>query len=96
MFTSESNDNNISNLEIRNNILEESMECFNHQFSFEEENSERNNYIQLSLIIFEKKQSHTIHDNFYNIDIKVKFDKGVPVCTLCNSYDCAHIWVYNL
>ncbi len=33
---------------------------------------------------------------FFNIDIKVKFDKGVPVCTLCNSYDCAHIWVYNL
>ena len=58
MFTSESNDNNISNLEIRNNILEESMECFNHWFSFEEENSERNNYTQLSLIIFEKIVSY--------------------------------------
>lgn len=32
-----------------------------------------------------------IHDNFHNIDIEVKFDNGIPVCILCNTYDCAHI-----
>ena len=25
-----------------------------------------------------------------NIDIKVKFDNDVPLCTLCNSSECAH------
>jgi hypothetical protein len=56
MFTSESNDNDISNLEIRNDILEESMECFNHSFSFEERNSERNTIFNY-LLKYLKKNS---------------------------------------
>ena len=91
MFTSESNNNYFSTLEIRNNILEEGRECFTHWLSAEEGNGERNNYIQLSLKIFEKDSRILIHDNFHNIDIEVKFDNGVPVCILCNTYDCAHI-----
>jgi hypothetical protein len=48
MFTAESSNNYFSNLEIRNNILEEGRECFTHWLSAEEGNGERNNYIQLS------------------------------------------------
>ena len=76
MFTSESNNNYFSTLEIRNNILEEGRECFTHWLSAEEGNGERNNYIQLSLKIFEKDSRILIHDNFHNIDIEVKFDNG--------------------
>ena len=58
--------------------------------SAEEENGKKN-YIQLSLIIFEKDSLILIHDNFHIMDIEVKFDNGVPICILCNTYDCAHI-----
>jgi hypothetical protein len=91
MFTSESNNTYFSNLEIRNKILEKGRECFTHWLSAEEGNGERNNYIQLSLKTFEKDSRILIHDNFHKIDIEVKFDNGVPVCSLCNNYDCTHI-----
>jgi hypothetical protein len=50
-------------LEIRNNILEEGRECFTHWLSAEDGNGERNNYIQLSLKIFEKDSRILIHNN---------------------------------
>ncbi len=82
------NDNNI--IEVKNNILEEGIECFTHWLSAEEGNSEKNSYIQLTLKIFEKDNRILIHDYFQNIDIEVKFDNGVPVCTLCKTAECAH------
>jgi len=91
MFTPESTNNDFSNLEIRNNILKEGRDCFTQWLSAEEGNSKRNNYIQLSLELFEKASRILIHDNFHNIDIEVKFDNGIPICILCNTYDCAHI-----
>ena len=54
MFTFEFNDNDFSNLEIKNNILEGGREYFTNQLYIGERNSERNNYIRLSLKIFEK------------------------------------------
>ena len=53
------------------------MECFTHWLSAEERNSEINNYIHLSLKMFEKDSRILIHDNFHNINIEVKFDNGV-------------------
>jgi hypothetical protein len=82
------NDNNI--IEVKYNILEEGIECFTHWLSAEEGNSEKNSYIQLTLKIFEKDNRILIHDYFQNIDIEVKFDNGVPVCTLCKRAECAH------
>ncbi|MGI9011200.1 MAG: hypothetical protein ACR2F1_08445 [Nitrososphaeraceae archaeon] len=44
----------------------------------------------MTLKIFEKDNRILIHDNFQNIDIEVKFDNGIPLCTLCNTSECAH------
>jgi hypothetical protein len=83
-------------LEIRNNILEEGRECFTHWLPAEDGNGERNNYIQLSLKIFEKDSRILIHNNSHNTDIEVKFDNGVPVCILCNTYELCPYRVCNL
>ena len=92
MHRPQSNNNNNNNniIEVKNNILEEGIECFTHWLSAEEGNSEKNSYIQLTLKIFEKDNRIIIHDYFQNIDIEVKFDNGIPLCTLCNTCECAH------
>lgn len=91
MHRPQSNNNNNDNIiEVKNNILEEGIECFTHWLSAEEGNSEKNSYIQLTLKIFEKDNRIIIHDYFQNIDIEVKFDNGIPLCTLCNTSECAH------
>ena len=41
MYRSEPNNNYLSTLEIRNNILEEGRECFTHWLFAEEENGEK-------------------------------------------------------
>jgi hypothetical protein len=86
----ELNNNNDNIIEVKNNILEEGIECFTHWLSAEEGNSEKNSYIQLTLKIFEKDNRIIIHDYFQNIDIEVKFDNGIPLCILCNTSECAH------
>ena len=86
----ELNNNNDNIIEVRNNILEEGIECCTHWLSAEEGNSEKNSYIQLTLKIFEKDNRIIIHDYFQNIDIEVKFDNGIPLCILCNKSKCAH------
>ena len=91
MHRPQSNNNNDNIIEVKNNILEEGIECFTHWLSAEEGNSEKNSYIQLTLKIFEKDNRIIIHDYFQNIDIEVKFDNGIPLCTLCNTSECAHV-----
>lgn len=77
-------------IKVKNNILEEGIACFTHWLSAEEGNREKNSYIQLTLKKFEKDNIILIHDYFQNIDIEVKFDNGVPLCTLCKTSECAH------
>ena len=66
----------------------EDIECFTQWLSAEEGNNGRNSYIQMTLTIFEKVNRILSHDNYQNIDIEVKFDNGVPVCSLCKTAGC--------
>jgi hypothetical protein len=50
----ELNNNNDNIIEVKNNILEEGIECFTHWLSAEEGNSEKNSYIQLTLKYLKK------------------------------------------
>ena len=83
-------------LEIKNNNVEEGIECFSHWLSMQDggenksdEDNSRN--IQLILKVFEKEKNKLLlHDNFKNLDIEVVFTDGVPFCTLCQIDDCAH------
>jgi hypothetical protein len=79
-------------LEIKNNNLEEGMECFSQWLSIEEGNGEDNNKnVQLTLIVFEKMSNKLLlHDNLHKSDIEIIFTDGVPFCTLCRTDDCAH------
>lgn len=78
--------------EIKNNNLEEGIECFSQWFSIEEGNGEDSNKnVQLTLIVFEKKDNKLLlHDNLHNSDIEVVFTDGVPFCNLCRTDDCVH------
>src|SRR5215211_1541028 len=79
-------------IEIKNNNLEEGIECFSQWLSIEEGNSEDSTKnVQLTLIVFEKKNNKLLlHDNLHNLDIEIVFTDGVPFCILCNTDDCAH------
>jgi hypothetical protein len=78
-------------LEIKNNNVEEGIECFSHWLSIEDGNSEDKKNVQLILKVFEKEKNKLLlHDNFNNLDIEVIFTDGVPFCTLCQIDDCAH------
>jgi hypothetical protein len=78
-------------LEIKNNNVEEGIECFSHWLSIEDGNCEGKRNNQLTLTVFEReKNEFLIHDNFHNLDIKVVFTDGVPFCTFCQIDDCAH------
>ena len=65
--------------EIKNNNLEEGIECFSQWLSIEEGNSEDSNKnVQLTLIVFEKKNNKLLlHDNLHNSDIEIVFTDGV-------------------
>jgi len=79
--------------EIKNNNLEEGMECFTHWLSVKEGNCDEENRrnMQLTLITFEKEKNKIfLHDNLNNLDIEVSFTDGVPFCNLCHIDDCAH------
>ena len=78
-------------LEIKNNNVEEGIECFSHWLSIEDGNSEDEKNVQLILKVFEKEKNKLLlHDNFNNLDIEVIFTDGVPFCNLCQIDDCAH------
>ena len=79
--------------EIKNNNVEEGIECFSHWLSIKDGNSDEDNRnIQLSLTTFEmEKNKLLLHDNINNLDIEVVFTDGVQLCTLCQTDDCAHI-----
>ena len=77
--------------EIKNNNVEEGIECFSHWSSIEDGNCEVKRNNQLTLTIFEREKNRLlIHDNFKNLDIEVIFTDGVPFCYLCCVDDCAH------
>lgn len=93
--TCKSFDHDFAILEIKNNNVEEGIECFSHWLSIQDggnksdEDNTRN--IQLILKVFEKEKNKLLlHDNFKNLDIEVVFTDGVPFCTLCKIDDCAH------
>ena len=79
---------------IKNNNVEEGIECFNHWLSTQEEGDtsiEENRMIQLTLKAFEKEKNKLLlHDNLSNSDIEVVFTDGAPFCSICNVDDCAH------
>ena len=90
MFTAESSNNYFSNLEIRNIFWKKVGNVLLIGYLLKREMVKETtifNYLK----IFEKDSRILIHDNFHNIDIEVKFDNGIPVCILCNTYGCAHI-----
>ena len=79
--------------EIKNNSLEEGIECFTQWLSIRDGNCDEENRrnMQLTLIAFEKdKNKILLHDNLKNLDIEVSFTDGVPFCNLCHIDDCAH------
>ncbi|MDR4510095.1 MAG: hypothetical protein MRJ93_00120 [Nitrososphaeraceae archaeon] len=79
--------------EIRNNVLEEGVECYSHWLSVEEGNHETDIPVQLELKQLEYNKDNDrliIHDNLQNTDIEVIISNGFPVCTLCKTDDCAH------
>lgn len=77
--------------DIRNNVLEEGVECFSHWLSVEEGNSAADIHVQLELKELEYKNNKLIiHDNMNNQDIEIIINNGFPVCTLCKTDDCAH------
>ena len=91
--TNNSIDDDFDPIEIKNNNVEEGIECFTHWLSVKDgncdEDSRRN--MQLTLIAFEKqKNKMLLHDNLNNLDIEVSFTDGVPFCNLCHIDDCAH------
>ena len=71
-------------LEIKNNNLEEGIECFSQWLSIEEGNSEDGNKnVQLTLIVFEKMNNKLLlHDNFHKSDIEIIFTDGVQFCPI--------------
>jgi hypothetical protein len=79
---------------IKNNNVEEGIECFNHWLSTQEEGYsgfEENRMIQLTLKAFEKEKNKLLlHDNLVNLDIEVVFNDGAPFCSICRVDDCAH------
>ena len=78
-------------LEIKNNNVEEGIECFTHWSSIEDGNCEVKRNNQLTLKVFEREKNRLlIHDNFKNLDIEVIFTDGVPFCYMCGIDDCAH------
>jgi hypothetical protein len=78
-------------LEIKNNNVEEGIECFIHWCSIEDGNCEVKRNNQLTLTVFEREKNKLlIHDNFNNLNIEVVFTDGVPFCNMCGLYDCAH------
>jgi len=83
---------NSSIFEIKNNNLEEGIECFSHWLSIEEGNGEDSNKnVKLTLIVSEKKNNKLLlHDNIHNSNIEVVFTDGVPFCNLCSTDDCVH------
>ena len=83
---------NSSIFKIRNNNLEEGIECFSQWLSIEEGNGEDSNKnVQLTLIVSEKKNNKLLlHDNIHNSDIEIIFTDGVPFCNLCRTDDCVH------
>ena len=90
-------DNRVNNdfvlCEIKNNNVEEGIECFSHWLSIKDGNYDENNSknIQLSLTTFEREKNKLLlHDNINNLYIEVVFTDGVPFCTLCQLDDCAH------
>ena len=93
--TRKSLDHDFAILEIKNNNVEEGIECFTHWLSIHDggnksdEDDRRN--IQLILKVFEKEKNKLLlHDNLHNSDIEILFTDGVPFCTLCRTDDCAH------
>jgi hypothetical protein len=79
-------------LEIKNNNVEEGIECFSHWLSIEDGNCEVKRNNQLTLTVFEREKNKLlIHDNFNNLDIEVIFTDGVPFCIKCGLDDCAHV-----
>ena len=77
--------------EIKNNNVEEGIECFSHWSSIEDGNCEVKRNNQLTLTVFEREKNRLLlHDNLNNLDIEVVFTDGVPFCTLCQIDDCAH------
>lgn len=77
--------------EIKNNNVEEGIECFSHWSSIEDGNLEVKRNNQLTLKVFERDKNRLlIHDNFKNLNIEVEFTDGVPFCHICGIDDCAH------
>ncbi|MGB9168760.1 MAG: hypothetical protein WCB31_07535 [Nitrososphaeraceae archaeon] len=79
--------------EIKNNNVEEGIECFTHWLSIREGNCSEDNRrnIHLTLTTIGKdKNKILLHDNLNNLDIEVIFTDGVPFCTLCHTDDCVH------
>ncbi len=79
--------------EIKNNNVEEGIECFTHWLSVKDGNcdEEGRRNMQLSLTTSEKEKNKILlHDNLNDLDIEVVFTDGVPLCTLCHTDDCAH------
>ena len=89
-------DHDFAILEIKNNNVEEGIECFNHWLSIQDGEGNKNDEdnirnIQLILKVFEKEKNKLLlHDNFNNLDIEVVFTDGIPFCNLCQIDDCAH------
>ena len=78
-------------LEIKNNNVEEGIECFSHWSSIEDRNCEVKRNNQLTLTVFEREKNKLLlHDNLNNLDIEVVFTDGVPFCNMCGLDDCAH------
>ena len=94
--TRKSLDHDFAILEIKNNNVEEGIECFSHWLSMQDggenksdEDNSRN--IQLILKVFEKdKNTLLLYDNVLKLDIEVVFTDGVPFCKMCGLDDCAH------
>lgn len=79
--------------EIRNNVSEEGVECYSHWLSAEEGNNQSDIPVELELKQLEYDKDYNkliIRDNLQNVDIEVIISNGFPVCTLCQTDDCAH------
>lgn len=79
--------------EIKNNNVEEGIECFTQWLSVKDGNCDEDNRrnMRLTLIASEKEKNKILlHDNLKNLDSEVVFTDGVPYCTLCHTDDCAH------
>jgi len=79
--------------EIKNNNVEEGIECFTHWLSVKDGNCDEDNRRSMQLIFIaseKEKNKILLHDNLKNLDIEVSFTDGVPFCNLCHIDDCAH------